>query len=74
MEQQLLFLTLPFILLTVNAPTGEAPPNDVLKLILPGNFLSSFRKKGITEDVDQNKSHRRVFAIITGQDSAQDNN
>lgn len=67
MKQQLLFLTLPFILLTVNAPMGEAPPNDVLKLISPGNplaLLSSFRNKGITEDMDQNKNHRGVFAII----------
>lgn len=48
MKQQLLLLTLIFIFPAVHAPMGEAPPNDVLKLILPGNLsalLSSFREK-----------------------------
>lgn len=51
----------------MNAPKGEETPNDVLKLILPGKLLSLFKekkKKDNTEDVDQIKSHKGVFAII----------
>lgn len=75
MKQQLLSLTLAFILLTENAPMGEAPPNDVLKVILPGNLLSLFREKKVSQKMwIKLKATKECLQLSTVQDSAQENN